>query len=286
MSPNDSAQHFLIRPIVSNIETATYHVSKCLAPLLSSLSGSEYTVNNSKSFVQKVKLDKIPSNYKIVSVDVKSLFTNVPLDQTISIILNRIYNVREVNTDITRSKMKELLYLCTKNVHFSFDNNIYIQSDGVAMGSPLGPILANIFMVELERSVIPGLANKLNNWGQYVDDTICYIKVDSIDYVLSKLNNFHKNIQFTVEVEKEGRISFLVVLMIRDKNNIETKVHLKSTNNKIYLNWISHAPNKWKMSTLRTLVKRTYDICSTNDHLQNKLSHIKNVFHEQNQYPF
>ena len=88
--------------------------------------------------------------------------------------------------------MKELLYLCT-------------SSDGVVMGSPLGPILANIFMVELERFVIPGLANKLNSWGQYVDDTICYIEVDSIDYVLSKLNNFHKNIQFTVEVEMEGR---------------------------------------------------------------------------------
>ena len=88
-------------------------------------------------------------------------------------------------------------------------------------------------MVELERSVIPGLANKLNNWRRYVDDTICYIKHDSIDYVLSKLNSFHKNMQFTIEVEKEGRISFLDVLMIRDKNNIETTVHCKSTNNNI-----------------------------------------------------
>ena len=104
-------------------------------------------------------------------------------------------------------------------------------------------------MFELECSVIPSLANKLNTWGRYVNDTISYIKVDSIDYVLSKLNNFHKNIQFTVEVEKEGRI-FLDVLMIRDKNNVETKVHCKSTNNNIYLNWASHAPNKWRMGTL------------------------------------
>ena len=105
------------------------------------------------------------------------------------------------------------------------------------MGSPLGPKLVNISMVELERPVIPGLANKLNNWRRYVDDTICYIKVDSVDYVFSKLNNLHKNIQFTVEMEKEGRISFLHVLMIRDENNIETPVRHKSTNNKIYLNW-------------------------------------------------
>ena len=208
------------------------------------------------------------------------------MDQTISIILNRIYNNREINTDITRSEIKELLYLCTKNFRFSFDNNIYIQNDGVAMGSSLGLILVNIFMVELERSVIPGLSNKLNNWRRYVDDRICYIKVDSIDYVLRKLNDFHKNIQFTVEVEKEGRIWFLDVLMIRDKNNIETTVHRKSTNNNIYLNWTSDVPNKWTMSTLRTLVRRAYDICSTNEDLQNELNHIKKVFHEQNQYQF
>ena len=57
--------------------------------------------------------------------------------------------------------MKELLFLCTKNVHFTFNNQIYIQLDGVAMGSPLGPVLANIFMVELETSVIPNL-NEIN----------------------------------------------------------------------------------------------------------------------------
>ena len=76
-------------------------------------------------------------------------------------------------------------------------------------------------MVALERSVIPGLANKLNNWRRYVDDTICYIKVDSIYYVLSKLNDFHKSIQFTIEVEKKGRISFLDVLMTRDKTTLK-----------------------------------------------------------------
>ena len=92
MSPNDSVQHLVIRPIVSNIGTATYHLSKYLTLLVSPLSESEYTAKNSKLFVQKLKSDAIPSNYKIVSFDVKSLFTNVPLDQSIRIILNRLYN--------------------------------------------------------------------------------------------------------------------------------------------------------------------------------------------------
>ena len=53
--------------------------------------------------------------------------------------------------------MKELLLLCTKNLNFTFSGQIFIQVDGVAMGSPLAPLLADIFMIELERSLIPNL---------------------------------------------------------------------------------------------------------------------------------
>ena len=49
--------------------------------------------------------------------------------------------------------MKELLYLCAKNIIFSFNNEIYMQSGGIAMGSPFRPVLVNIFMVELERTI-------------------------------------------------------------------------------------------------------------------------------------
>ena len=106
------------------------------------------------------------------------------------------------------------------------------------MGLPLGPVLANIFMVEWERSVIPTLMDKMKCWTRYVDDTLCYIKTDSIDYVLKILNGFHRNIQFTHEVEIDSKNPILDVLVIRDSNNnINTTVYRKSTNNDIYLNW-------------------------------------------------
>ena len=72
--------------------------------------------------------------------------------------------------------MKELLKLCAKNVPFTFEGNIYVQNDGLAMGLPLGPILANIFMLELERSLILTLTDKMKSWTRYVDHTLCYIK--------------------------------------------------------------------------------------------------------------
>ena len=60
--------------------------------------------------------------------------------------------------------MRELLYLCTKNPHLTFNNKTYLQSDGVVMGSPLGPVLANIFKVELEQNIIPTLSNDKLLW--------------------------------------------------------------------------------------------------------------------------
>ena len=86
----------------------------------------------------------------MVSFDVNSLFTNVPLEKTIKITLEKIYDRKEIINEITNPEMKELLTLCTKNVYFTFDNQVYKQNDGVAMRSPLGPVLAGTFMVELE----------------------------------------------------------------------------------------------------------------------------------------
>ena len=79
---------------------------------------------------------KIPAQHKVTSFDVKDLFTNVLLDYTINLIIKRIYDNHEINTNISRKEMKDFLILCTENVHFSLDSQIYIQCDGVTMGSP------------------------------------------------------------------------------------------------------------------------------------------------------
>ena len=111
------------------------------------------------------------------------LLTNVPSEDTINIILKRIYEKREIVTDIPKCQIRKLLYICTKNVHFTFSNKIYIQNDGVAMGLPLGPVLANVFMGELETALIPKLSSKLSSWRSFVDDNTCFAKKDSIKFV-------------------------------------------------------------------------------------------------------
>ena len=162
-----------------------------------------------------------------------------------------------------------MLLQCTKDVHFLFENEIYQQTAGVAMGSSLGSILTDIFMVELKTTIVPTLGNLLCKWKRSVDDTYCIVKTDTVNEILLKLNSFHMNKQFTYETESNNMLPFLDVLVIRKNNDIETTVYRKLTNNDIYLSWNSFPPKSWKRGTLRTVIKRAYVICLTTDLLQN-----------------
>ena len=114
---------------------------------------------------------------------------------------------------------------------------------------------------------------------------ICFIKLTSINKVLQTLNSYHINIKFTIEIETENKISFLDVLLIRNNSMISTKVFRKNTNTDIYINWKSFAPNNWKWGTLKTLVTRAFDICSTDEYLKEELEYIRTDFHHGNNSP-
>ena len=115
----DTVDELLLIPIISNLNTATYPLARYLTKISSPLSRSQYTVEGSNKLVNVIKQQVIPSGYKAVSFDVKSLFTNVPLDRTIDIILKRIYDKYEITTNIGRKEIKDLITLCTKNVPFN-----------------------------------------------------------------------------------------------------------------------------------------------------------------------
>ena len=170
---------------------------KILKFSVSTIRKSDRSILNTEAFENQVKGQKTPEGYKMISFDVKSLFTNVPLNEKIAIILTKVYDENKIDSKIPKSILKELQYLCKKHVHFKFNNEIYIQCDGVAMGSPLGPLLANIFMISLENSTLPKLELYLCNWKRYVDDTFAYVLPDKTDMILRELHSYHPNIKFT-----------------------------------------------------------------------------------------
>ena len=120
LTPTTTIDDLPIRPIISNIGTAWYQLTKYLAKLLSPLSKSDYKVDNNIEFINNIKSKKVPTGHSFISSDVKSLFTNVPSDYTINIILRRIYDDNELYTNTSKKEMKEILLLCTKKRTFYF----------------------------------------------------------------------------------------------------------------------------------------------------------------------
>ena len=100
----------------------------------------------------------------MVSFDIESLFTNVPLTETIDIICQLAYSKNDPNfvkgqtwNGITERQLRKLLLKATQESHFVFNGKYYDQIDGIAMGSPLGPTFANIFIADLERKLMDNL---------------------------------------------------------------------------------------------------------------------------------
>ena len=102
--------------------------------------------------ISSILFGDISDEYTFVSFDVESLFANVPLKKTIEIILNRVYNEKKIS--LSKRLLKTLLLdVCTKTA-FSFNKKLNEQIDGASMGSPLGLLMVNVIMTELERVVV------------------------------------------------------------------------------------------------------------------------------------
>ena len=133
-----------LRPIVSSIGTFNYNLTRFLCDLLSPLVPNDSSGKDNFSFLPQIKNANI-SRIFLVSYDVTSLFTNIPVQETIYIAINLIFS-HNPNLNITRKELKKLFFFATSHTHFIFNSKLYNQIDEVAMGSPLAPVLANIFV--------------------------------------------------------------------------------------------------------------------------------------------
>jgi len=125
---------------------------------------SNYIIKDTFDFVNRVSKLQTNVNQRVVSLDVESLFTNIPTEETINIILNRAFKDSDEFHGMKRNTLKKLLTICTQESHFKFNGKYYDQIDWVAMGSTLGPFFANIFMDEFENSHMETNLVLLNGW--------------------------------------------------------------------------------------------------------------------------
>ena len=212
--PKTHKEKLTVRPILSATSTYNYALAKWLDDKLKPLSLNQHTVTDTFDFVNEVQELKISEGYILVSYEVSSLFTNVPLDEPVAILTEKAFMDNWFNStynlNIFKEDLLDLLNVSTKGQLFQLYGalNEHVQTDGVAMGSLLGPLLANVFMSSLEEKL--ELEGKVPDYyRRYVDDTLTILpNITTATDFLNTLNHAHPSVSFTMEIEKDGMLPF------------------------------------------------------------------------------
>ena len=202
-----------LHPIASSIGTFNYNLARFLSDLCSPLVPNDYSCKDTFTFVSKIKNANLSKKF-LVSYNVTSLFTSVPLQETIAIAINVIFNLNP-NLNITKKELKKLFLFATSQTHFIFNGKFYNQIDGVAIGSPSAPVLANIFMGFYQSKWLNEYnLNKLKFYLRYADDIVAaFDKEQDLLNFLNFLNKRQPNIKFTIEKQINHSIAFLDVFI-------------------------------------------------------------------------
>ena len=196
---------------------------------------SSHCNSDSFTFIKTMQnLDNNP-NVFMCSFDVSSLFTNVSLDETIKICSEALYDNSDLQPLIPRNVFVELMKSATSSVEFSFNNTMYKQTVGVAMGSPFDLALAIIFVGYYEEKSFSQMQTP-PTCIRYVEDTFAFFDHEAeADEFLTKLNCLHPFLKFTFVKEKGKCLPFFDVYVERTDIGFETSVYRKPTFTDQYL---------------------------------------------------
>ena len=218
----------------------------------------------------------------LVSYDVTALFTNVPLSETINILVDKAFTNEWFNQtydlNLEKEELAQLLEVATTNQLFQFDGQLYEQTDGVAMRSPLGPLMANVFMCHLEDKLardrlVPSL------YKSYVDDTLARMpNTDADADFLSTLNGLHPSLKFTMELPADDMIPFIGIEIIKNGTELETRVYRKLTNTGLLLHFQSHVDKRYKTGLLKTMLHRAYALSSATEAFNKECDKLRSIF--------
>ena len=272
-----------LRPIISQIGTPTYNVAKQINRIIMPYMNKKFMV---ESTYDVINILKTHNEYKILaSLDVVNLFTNVPVHETIDLILQRVYHHENLAPPAHLSKeiLKQLLITCTTKTPFkNIDGKLYYQKEGVSMGSPLGPVFANFFMSHLENEILPNLENKPKLYLRYVDDTL--LLVDNIEQLHTIKNAFNEKsvLEFTSEIQKNNSLNFLDTTISFENGKYVTKIFSKPTATDDYINYLGICPDRYKTGVVKTLLHRAYHVSPTWSVFHQEITNIKQALMNNN----
>ena len=246
-------------------------------------------LKGSKQLLQVIKdMPALDKGTMLVTADVKSLFTMIPLDQAVTTVMKAIETNRPLLPSDTPddSILRQMLRFILEHNHFSFMDRHFKQVQGVAMGTRSGVCIANIFMDWIERELTQGRATTIPVWKRFVDDIWFVFKGDraELDSFMQEANSLHPSIKFEFEISLK-EVDFLDLHIYKDRSNkLQTTIFRKPTDKNLLLHFDSKHPLHQKRNLVYTQALRYRMLISTEAHLAKELRHFRRIL-EARGYP-
>ena len=282
-----------VRPIVSHINSPTCNISSFIDTLLKPIvKAIPHILSNSRELITDLSTIPNPNQCTLVSLDVTSLYPNIPIEESINIILNYLSDENNPTYPpicIINHLLRFVLYYNC----FNFADLFFLQVHGIAMGTKLAPNYANLFMADFENKYVFNYPVQPTLYRRYIDDIFFVWNHDlsELDQFIDHLNAVHPTIKFTKTVSST-EITYLDLDIYIKDNSIHTKTHFKPTNTFSYLHGRSNHPHSTFKGVKRgenirilrnTSEEATYE--STMQFINNHFKKRKYPTHLTNQTP-
>ena len=258
------------RPIVSGSGGPTENISKLIdhwlqnivTTLPSHIKDSTHMLNIIENW--NTCYGPFDSNTKLITIDVVGLYTNIPHDEFETAIMHYLSTSKHNNEIPPAEEIIKSMKFILKNNTFTFENQIYKQESGTAMGTPMAPTISNLFMGWLEERLLSNSPVPIDSkfWKRYIDD-IFFLWTgtsEEFDTFFDYINNFHDTIKFTKHISP-SEVSFLDILVKLD-GFLETDIYTKPTDAHSYLHFSSCHPQHCKNNIPYSQMLRLRRLCS------------------------
>lgn len=270
-----------IRPLINSKTSPNYKFAKIISKELKNKLKLNYTHNikNTIKLTELLKTIPVTDNTKLFSFDITNMYTNIPIAETIKIIKQKLTANNETSKYIQQIT-KSIQTILNQN-YFEYNNNIYKQTDGLAMGAPTSSIISEIYLQEIDQIIIK-IIKKYDPTGtyyRYVDDTI-YIsqnKGTNIDKIITEINNIHKKLKFTIEEEKNNKLNYLDITITRNINKFTYTIYRKPTQTDMIIPYKSIHPHQHKMAAFYSMLYRMLKIPMNKEDQEREKNIIKQI---------
>ena len=237
------------RPIISGCDSPTERISSFVDYLLQPIAEvQESYLKDTTDFLNFIEETKVAKDTMLVSMDVTSLYTNIPQEEGINIVCDTYESYHLNKPPIPTLYLRDMLKLILKENSFHFNGKNYLQTHGTAMGTKMAVSFANIFMAAVETEIINRSHFKPLIWKRYIDDIFSLWNINEEEiYSFTELaNNYHPTIKFTAEIS-DTEITFLDTCIykgerFKKESILDVRTHFKPTETFQYTHFTSCHP--------------------------------------------